>query len=293
MVSNTHSESRSATSIIRSTSAATRLSHVAAHILLLVVAVVSVAPFIWMFLGSFKTFTELTAYPPSLLPKHWTLVNYQTVLFQINFPHALLNSVVVGCAVTIGTLLTSSLAGYVFAKYRFWGKEQLFIVLLSTMMIPFTVVLVPLYVTVAHLGMNDSLWGLTVTALCNTFGIFMMRQFIEGVPSELIDAGRIDGASEWWIFSRIIVPLSTTALSALAVFVFMWNWDSFLWPLVLLTSPQVKTLPLVLASLTSIYWTNYEIWITGSVLTVIPTLILYAAAQKQFIRGIALTGMKA
>lgn len=269
------------------------LSRVGAHLLLFVVAVGSVAPFAWMFLGSFKTFAELTAYPPSVLPEHWTLVNYQTVLFQINFPQALLNSVGVGIAVTVATLVTSSAAGYVFAKYRFWGKEQLFIVLLSTMMIPFTVVLVPLYVTVAHLGMNDSLVGLAVTGLCNTFGIFMMRQFIEGIPTELIDAGRIDGASEWWIYSRIIVPLSTTSLSALAVFVFMWNWDSFLWPLVLLTSPQVKTLPLVLASLTSIYWTNYEIWITGSVLTVLPTLILYAAAQKHFIRGIALTGMKA
>lgn len=268
-------------------------ARIGAHALLLVVAFLSVAPFIWMFLGSFKTFNELTQFPPTLLPNAWTLANYQKVLFQINFPRALLNSIGVGVTVTISTLLTSSLAGYVFAKYRFWGKEQLFLVILSTMMVPFTVVLVPLYVTVAHLGMNDRLAGIAVTGLCNTFGIFMMRQFVESVPNELIDAGRIDGASEWWIFSRIVVPLSTASLSALGVFAFMWNWDSFLWPLVVLTSPQVKTLPLVLASLTSIYWTAYEVWITGSVLTVLPMLILYAIAQKQFIRGIALTGLKA
>ena len=196
--------------------------------------------------------------------------------------------VVTGCVV-----LTSAAAAYVFAKYRFWGKEQLFIVILSTMMVPFAVVLVPLYVTIADIGLSNKLGGVIVPVLFFTFGIFLMRQFLEGIPSDLIDAGRIDGASEWWIFSRIIIPLSTAPMAALAVFTFLFNWDNFLWPLVVLTSPKSQTLPLVLAGLRSLYWERYDMWAAGSMLTVAPVMLLYAVAQKQFIRGITMTGLKA
>lgn len=269
------------------------LALIGAHIVLSLMVVVSLAPFVWMFLGSFKTFQELTQFPPTILPVHWTLQNYTEVLFQINFVRALLNSMLVAVAGTAATLVTSTVAGYVFAKYRFWGKDQLFVILLTTMMVPFGVILVPLYVTVSALGLHDNLGGIVVTGLCSTFGIFMMRQFIETVPNELLDAGRIDGASEWWIFGRIIVPLSAAPLAALAVFTFHASWDNFLWPLVVLTSPDVKTLPLALASLRSLYWTRYDLWVTGSCLTVLPTLLIYAVAQKQFVRGIALSGLKA
>jgi len=264
-----------------------------AHALLWVVVLASLAPFAWMFLGSFKTFQELTQFPPTILPEHFTLQNYAVVLFQINFLQAMVNSIVVAVAVTAATLATSAAAGYVFATYRFPGKDALFVMLLSTMMVPFAVILIPLYVTISALGLHDSLGGLIVMGLCSTFGIFMMRQFMATIPPELIDAGRIDGASEWWIFGRIIIPLSAAPLAALAVFTFHASWDSFLWPLVVLTSPEVKTLPLALASLTSLYWTRYDLWVTGSCLTVLPTLLIYAVAQKQFVRGIALSGLKA
>jgi multiple sugar transport system permease protein len=151
---------------------------------------------------------------------------------------------------------------------------------------------VPLYVTVVDLGMHNSLLGIIVPALISTFGIFLMRQFIENIPSELIDAARIDGAPEHWIFFRVIVPLAASALAALAIFTFMWHWDSFLWPTVVLTSPEVKTTPIVLASLRSLFGTRYEIWMTGSMLTVAPVALIYLFAQKHFIRGIALTGTK-
>jgi multiple sugar transport system permease protein len=183
-------------------------------------------------------------------------------------------------------------AGFVFAKYRFWGKERLFTVLLSTMMVPFAVVLVPLYVTVADLGLTDKLAGIIVTGLCSTFGIFMMRQFMESIPNDLIDAGRIDGAGEWWIFTRLVMPLATAPLSALAVFTFLGTWDNFMWPMVVLTSPGNRTVPLVLAGLRSLYWSRYELYAAGSMLTVTPVMILYAAASKQFVRGIAMTGLK-
>jgi multiple sugar transport system permease protein len=264
-----------------------------AHAVLIVVFIASVAPFLWMLLGSFKNFQELTQYPPTVMPEQFTLQNYETVLFQINFLRSMFNSVFVAVLVTAATLTTSALAGYVFAKYHFWGKDALFVMLLSTMMVPFGVILIPLYITVSALGLHDNLWGLIVTGLCSTFGVFLMRQFIETIPNELLDAGRIDGASEWWIFARIVVPLSGAPLAALAVFTFHASWDNFLWPLVVLTSADLKTLPLALASLTSLYWTRYDLWVTGSCLTVLPTLVIYALAQKQFVRGIALSGLKA
>ena len=263
-----------------------------AHVILLAFVLTSVMPFVWMFFGSFKSYVELTG-GKSLVPQVWTVDNYRAIIFRANFPQAFWNSTLVTLVVTLTVLLTSSSAAYVFAKYRFWGKEQLFLVLLSTMMVPFAVVLVPLYVTIADIGLSNKLGGIIVTVLFSTFGIFLMRQFLEGIPSDLIDAGRIDGASEWWIFSRIIIPLSTAPLAALAVFTFLFNWDNFLWPLVVLTSPRSQTLPLVLAGLRSLYWERYDMWAAGSMLTVAPVMLLYAVAQKQFIRGVTMTGLKA
>ncbi len=262
------------------------------HAILLAIVFTSVMPFVWMFFGSFKSYVELTS-GESLVPLAWTVDNYRAIIFRANFPQAFWNSTLVSLIVTGCVVLTSAAAAYVFAKYRFWGKEQLFIVILSTMMVPFAVVLVPLYVTIADIGLSNKLGGVIVPVLFSTFGIFLMRQFLEGIPSDLIDAGRIDGASEWWIFSRIIIPLSTAPMAALAVFTFLFNWDNFLWPLVVLTSPKSQTLPLVLAGLRSLYWERYDMWAAGSMLTVAPVMLLYAVAQKQFIRGITMTGLKA
>jgi multiple sugar transport system permease protein len=281
-----------AVAVARSTSPRLDVTTALAHTFLIILSLICGLPFVWMFLGTFKDFNELVLFPPTILPRHPTFNNYYEVLFQINLARALLNSVIQSGAVTISVLITSSLAGYVFAKYRFWGKDQLFVVLLSTMMVPFAVVLVPLYITVVDLKINNSLLGIIVPSLVSTFGIFLMRQFIENIPGELIDAGRIDGASETWIFFRVVIPLATSALAALAIFTFMWHWDSYLWPTIVLTSPEVKTTPIVLASLRSLFWTRYEIWVTGSMLTVLPVTLLYIFAQKHFIRGISLTGMK-
>ena len=262
------------------------------HAILLAIVFTSVMPFVWMFFGSFKSYVELTS-GESLVPQVWTVDNYRAIIFRANFPQAFWNSTLVSLVVTGCVVLTSAAAAYVFAKYRFWGKEQLFIVILSTMMVPFAVVLVPLYVTIADIGLYNKLGAVIVPVLFSTFGIFLMRQFLEGIPSDLIDAGRIDGASEWWIFSRIIIPLSTAPMAALAIFTFLFNWDNFLWPSVVLTSPRSQTLPLVLAGLRSLYLERYDMWSAGSMLTVAPVMLLYAVAQKQFIRGITMTGLKA
>jgi len=270
----------------------TRIGQLFVHIILWLVCFTSIMPFIWMFLGSFKTYPELTS-GEHFLPQTWTLDNYRELILRVNFSAAFANSTIVSVTVTLSVLLTSSMAAYVFAKYRFWGKDQLFTAILSTMMVPFAVVLVPLYVTISDLGLANKLSGIIVTGLFSSFGIFMMRQFMETIPNELIDAGRIDGASEWWIFARVILPLAGSPLAALAVFTFLGNWDSFLWPQVVLTAPDTKTLPLILAGLRSIYWERYELFCTGGMMTVVPVMILYAIGQKHFIRGVAMTGLKA
>jgi len=269
-----------------------RIARIFPHIVLITLTFTSVMPFVWMFFGSFKNYVELTS-GKTLWPVNWTFENYVAIWQRASFPRGLLNTAAVTIVVTSAVMITSALAGFVFAKYRFWGKEQLFTLLLCTMMVPFAVVLVPLYVTVAGMALTDKLAGIIVTGLCSTFGIFMMRQFMESIPNDLIDAGRIDGAGELWIFTRVILPLATAPLSALAVFTFLGNWDSFMWPMVVLTSPDNKTLPLVLAGLRSLYWSRYEMYAAGSMLTVVPVMILYAVASKQFVRGIAMTGLKA
>jgi multiple sugar transport system permease protein len=263
----------------------------AMHLLLLACCFLAVAPFIWTVFASFKPFKELVS-SSALLPQTWTLNSYREIFTRAHFLTAVGNSAISAFTVTLSTLITSSAVGYVFAKYRFWGKEFLFTLILSTLMVPFAVVLVPLYITINQVGLGNSLGGIIVTGLWSTFGIFLMRQFMETIPFELIDAARIDGASEWRIFGQIVVPLASAPMAALAVFTFLGNWDSYLWPLVVLSSPEKQTIPLILSGLRSLYWTRYDMWSAGSMLTIVPVMIIYAFASKYFIRGIAMTGMK-
>lgn len=262
------------------------------HALLLMMVVIAIFPFVWMVFASLKPFKELVE-SRDLLPHTWTLRNFEEILSRVNFIAAFQNSIISAVSVTVVSVFTSSIWGYIFSKYRFPGKEILFIIVLSTMMVPFTVVLVPLYVTIADFGLVDQLGGIIVTGFYTAFGIFMMRQFMESIPFELIDAARIDGASEWRIFFRIVLPMSLSPMSALAVFVFLGNWESYLWPLVVLQSLDKQTLPLVLAGLRNLWWTRYEMWSAGSILSVVPIMIIYSFASRYFIRGIAMTGLKA
>lgn len=261
------------------------------HMILLVACYVAVAPFVWSLLGSFKPFRELVS-SSELLPQVWTTRAYEEILGRLNILEAFRNSLIVSTVVTASSLLTSSALGYVFAKYRFPGKELLFLAIVATLMVPFIVLLVPLYITVANAGLVNNLTGVIIVSLWTSFGIFMMRQFIDGIPSELLDAARIDGAGEWYIYRRIIVPLSGAPLAALAVFIFLGSWDSFLWPTTVLTSPENQTVPLILSGLRSLHFGRYDLWSAGSMLTVIPVMIVYAFASRFFIRGVAMTGLK-
>jgi len=268
-----------------------RLGQLLVHLVLLVGAFVSVGPFVWMAFASFKMFPEVVS-SPSLFPLTWTLDNYQEILKRAGFLVAFRNSALVAIPATAVVILTSTAAGYVFAKYSFWMKEALFTALLATMMVPFTVIIIPLFITMRDLGLVNKLAGILITSLCSTFGIFLMRQTIETIPNDYIDAARIDGASEFWIFRQVIMPLARSAMATLAVFTFLGNWDSYMWPSIMLKSADQHTLPIVIAGMRSLFMTRYNIWSAGSMLTVVPVMILFTLAQKQFIKGLALAGLK-
>lgn len=266
------------------------LGQLAAHVVLIGMVVANLLPFVWMALGSFKTYPDLANNP--FLPNPWTLSNYNEIVSRANFAQAFFNSVLVAAPRVVLACLTSAAVGYVFAKYRFPGRELLFTLLLSTTMVPFVVVLIPLYVTLADLRLVNSLAALVVIAIFSTIGTFILRQAISDIPNDLIEAARIDGAGELWIFWRVIIPLTSGPLAAVAIFTFLFSWDDYLFPSILLTDPAIKTLPLVLAGLRSLFWQRYELYCAGSMLTVVPVMLLYAVMQRQFVRGITLTGLK-
>ncbi len=267
------------------------VSQVFIHVVLIGMAALVLAPFLWMVLGSFKTYPDLIN-RPSHLPSPATLANYKEIFGIGNFGGAFVNSFVVAGARTLLACATSVMLGYIFAKYQFWGKSVVFAILLSTMLIPFPAIMVALYLKLASLELLNSLVGLIAVAVFSTFGTFLLRQWISGIPDAFIEAARIDGAGELWIIVRIILPLSAAPLGALAIFTFLGSWDDFLFPGVVLTDPNVRTLPLALSGLKSLFWERYEIFCAGAMVTVIPVMILYGFMQKHFVRGLTMGGAK-
>lgn len=273
---------------------ARRLKRVALYVLLTFGCLVTLLPFVWMILGSFKSSGEIIRIPPSFWPEQPTLQNYRTILTDPKLPLArfYFNSLFVSVSVVTLILFTSSLAGFIFAKYEFFGKNIAFSFILATLMIPFQVLMIPSYLILVRLGLIDSLWGLIVPGATSAFGIFMMKQFIQGLPNELMDAARIDGASEWGIYWRIIVPQVGPALATLGILTFMGNWNSYLWPLIVITSHERRTLPIVLTWFNSMHGTRYDLTMAASVLIVVPILIVYAIFQRWIVQGFALSGLK-
>jgi ABC-type glycerol-3-phosphate transport system permease component len=268
------------------------LSQFPAYLLLSILAFLAVIPFVFLLLSAFKPYQELIDPFPTLFPKQWSVATFYEIFTRRGFPLAFWNTVWVAGSVTAIQGLTASAAGYVFAKYQFPGKELLFKILLATMMIPFAVVLIPLYVTIAQIHLVNNLWAIVVVALWNTFSLFTMRQFMESIPRELIEAARIDGAGEFWIYTRVVIPLALAPLTTVSVFTFLGQWDNFMFPSVVINELNKQTLPLFLNGLRSLYWTRYDLWITGSLLTVTPVLIAYAITQRTFVRGAQTSGLK-
>jgi len=263
------------------------------YVILTIALLAVIAPFVWMVLGSFKGEGELRQVPPTWLPDNPSLDNYTQLFSKLNFGQFFTNSIVVAVVVTAGNLVFCSMLGYALAMLDFRGKKAIFIAVMGTLMIPGVVTFVPLFVLVANAGLIDTLPGLFLPFLVSPFGVFLMRQFILGLPRDLLDAGRVDGAGELRIFWKIILPLCGPALATLGILTFLGSWNNFLWPLVVAQSEDKYTLPVALALYsTGQNSTNYGLLLAGATVVIIPILIVFLIFQKRFIEGIATTGLK-
>jgi multiple sugar transport system permease protein len=263
------------------------------HIGLIAGLVVMIMPFVWMILSSFKLTREIRRYPTRWIPDEPTVQNYRDLRDRLDFPRYFLNSTIAAVAVTAGNLLFCSMLGYALAKLQFPGRRLLMAVMLGTLMIPAFVTFMPLFVIVTNLNINNTRWGLILPFLVGAFGAFLMRQYILGIPDELLDAARVDGAGEYRIFFRIVLPLCGPALATLGVLSFLASWNNFFWPLVVASTEDMYTLPVALA-LFSIgqQESNIGLQMAGAVIVVLPIIILFFAMQRFVIRGVATTGLK-
>jgi multiple sugar transport system permease protein len=263
------------------------------YVVLALGLVAMIMPFVWMILGSFKTDAEIRSNPTQFLPENPTVDNFTRLFGELDFAGFFLNSVIVAVFVTLGNIVFSSMVGYALAKLEFRGKKLLFGLVMATLMVPGVVTFVPLFVLAANLGLVNSYAGLILPFLITPVGVFLMRQFIMGLPDELIEAARIDGAGEWRIFLRVIMPLCGPAIATLTILTFLGSWNNFLWPLVVATTENMYTLPVALA-LYSVGQnaSQYGLMMAGAVVVVVPVLAVFVLLQKYFVQGIALTGIK-
>ncbi|MEV4835623.1 carbohydrate ABC transporter permease [Nonomuraea sp. NPDC049486] len=262
------------------------------YLMLTVASLVMVLPLLYMLSLSLQTEAETLAAEAVIVPESPQWGNYAELFERAPFGDFIVNSLVVAGAITLAHLLFDPLVGYVFAKFRFPLRNTLFVALLATLMVPFFVRMIPLYVLMAHLGWINTYQGLITPFLMDAFGIFLMRQFIQPIPDDLISAARIDGASEFAIYRRIILPQTRPALAVLGLFTFVFQWNEFLWPLVATTTPEMRTIPVGLTLFNQEYFTLWHLTAAGSVILFVPTAVLFIVSQRYFVRGIALTGLR-
>lgn len=261
-------------------------------VLLIILSVIIVFPYLWMLLTSFKTNPDIMKNPTSLWPNPWTLSGYVTAVTKAPFLRWLANSLIVTCSSVVLVLFTSTLIGFVFAKYHFPKKEVFFTIILASMMVPAQVTMIPSFLIINKLGLYNTLAALIVPGIVVAFGIFMCRQFIEDIPDSLCEAAKIDGASDFMIYGRIVVPNIKSAISSLAIFMFLGTWNDYLTPLIMLNDTKRMTLPLALSFFTSQHMTDNSATMAVASLVMVPVLIVFIAFQKQFIKGVALSGIK-
>lgn len=269
-----------------------KIERLALFILLSLISLAVFFPFCWLISTSLKPETQVVVYPPRLWPQTITLEAYTSIWYRIPFARFFMNTVVFAVGVTIISLTLDSFAAYAFARLQFWGRDVLFTLVLVTLMLPFQVSMVPLFSLLHRFGWLDTYAGLIIPRASNAFGIFFLRQFFRGIPVELEDAAYVDGASTWRIYWQIILPLSKPALVTLTIFHFMYNWNDFLWPLIMTTTMEMRTLPTGLALFMGQHVVEYAVLMAGVVLSLLPITLAFLAAQKYFVQGIALTGLK-
>jgi multiple sugar transport system permease protein len=258
---------------------------VATYAVLVIAAVIALLPFGYIVSTSFKETLQLFHYPPQWLPDPATTINYRNLVTEYPFLRWTLNSLVVAAAVTAIKVVIDSMAGYAFAKMTFPGRDAIFLLVLLTLMIPFAATLIPLYLIVRELGFLNTYWGLILPPLASPIGIFMMRSFIESLPSDLENAARLDGCSEFQIYRRVILPLIRPGLVVLGVFTFMTQWTSYLWPLVVATRDEMRTMTVGIGSLQSFFTQDWGVTSAASVLGMLPLLLVFIFLQRYFIAG--------
>ena len=255
------------------------------YIILGIGAFISLFPFYWMVISSFKPREDMFKFPPDLFPSRFSINSFVDLLTTTDFSRNLLNSVVVAVAYTLLSVFLCSLCGYAFAKLRFPGKRFLFGVVIATMSLPFEVTLVPLFNTMAKIGWVNTYWGVIIPFAASAWGVFLMRQALLDIPDDLIDAARIDGASEFQIYYKLIVPVAKPALGALATLQFLASWNDYVWPLIILTENKMLTVPVALALFKSGYFADYASITAGAFLASLPIIIVFFALQRYFVKG--------
>lgn len=262
------------------------------YTLLILGALILLFPFAWMLSTSFKPRSEIMLFPPTLIPQQFTLENYVNAFDKLNIGQLYWNTTYVTVVKTLIMIYTAALLGYVFGKFRFWGSEVIFYFILFTMIIPFEVYVIPLYQMMVAANMGDTYGALILPHMLSAYAVFLFRQFMFTIPNELIDAARIDSAGEWHIFHRLILPLCGPVLATTVSFYFMWNWNDFLWPLIVISSSKRAMLPVALAGFVEQHGTDFGLVMAGATLAVIPVLLIFVTLQRYVVQGIALTGLK-
>jgi multiple sugar transport system permease protein len=262
------------------------------RIVLITVCATMIVPFLWMVITSLKTTDQIFTWPPVWIPKPVVWYNYVKATSYFPFFRYLQNTAFITVFIVIGQLFTCSMGGYAFARLRFPGREAVFLLYLATMMVPGQVTIIPLYLWFKALGWLDTYYAIIVPGLFSAFGTFMLRQFFLTLPRELEDAALVDGCSFFWIYSRIILPLSKPALATLAIFTFMGSWNSFFWPLIILNTPEKMTLSVGLALFVGPFDTTFNTLMAASVLVLLPVIIVYILGQKYFVQGVVMSGLK-
>ncbi len=269
-----------------------RLRTVLLHAALIVVATVTLAPMLWMLSASFMQTGEANSYPPPLLPSEPTLAHYRSLFGNLALGRYLLNSAIIATTATVLSLLINSMAGYAIAKLRFRGRDRVHKIMGAALLIPVQVTMLPLFLLLKELGLVNSYWGAIIPSIATIFGILLIRQYALGIPDDLLDAARMDGASEFRVYRSIVLPVIRPILATLAIWTFLASWNDFLWPLVILTDDTRYTLPVALASLSGEHVQDTELMMAGAVITVMPVVIVFLLLQRAYVNGVMLGSVK-
>ena len=262
------------------------------HLILFTGSLIMIFPFIWMFLSAFKTEKDVFVYPPKWLPSKWTFENFFKVFELVPFGRYYLNSIIVTSAITFGQVFIAILAAYALARLRFPGKNFVIVFLISTMIMPFQVILIPLFLIVHKFGWLDTYQGLIIPFLYNGFSIFFLRQFFLTIPKDLEDAAKMDGCGYFGILFNVIIPNSKAAIGTISLFVFLTHWRSYLWPLIVTTSTEMRTLPIGLKYFMEEGGAQYHWMMAASLMAIVPVLIVYILTEKHLVKSATLTGLK-